>query len=96
MPVYPAALRQQGVSGKVTLELTIAKHGRVVQADFVSGERKLTEVSGNAVKTWKFNPYLLNGQPVEVTGLITFEYQPDTGRVRFSTVSPEVQKVKTP
>jgi protein TonB len=97
MPVYPAALREQGVSGMVTLAVTIDEGGRVLKADFSSGERKLAEVSVDAIKKWKFNPFILNAEPVEMTGLITLGFQAKTGMVHFGIAAPEkTTTVKTP
>jgi TonB family protein len=97
MPAYPAALRQQGVGGEVTLALTIDERGRVSKADFSRGERRLAEVSIDAIKKWKFNPFILNAEPVGMTGLITLDFQAKTGVVQFGIAAPErAPRAKTP
>jgi TonB family protein len=97
MPVYPAPLREKGVGGKVTVAVTIDKHGRVAKADFNSGESKLADISARAVKQWRFNPYIWNAEPLEIKGFIALEFQPESGQVRFATTAPsKASDVQTP
>jgi len=65
-PVYPKDLRKQRVQGRVTLSVGISKDGDVVDAKVISGQPALGQAAIDAVRQWKFNPYLLNGQPVEI------------------------------
>jgi TonB family protein len=96
MPLYFEALRKQGVGGKVTLALTIDSNGKVVNAEFVRGERKLAEISAKALRMWEFKPLVFNSEPLGMTGQITFEYEAKSGHVRFASTSGPVGSVKTP
>jgi peptidyl-prolyl cis-trans isomerase A (cyclophilin A) len=65
-PVYPPEARQAGISGAVVLSATIGTDGAVTDLRVVSGPEQLQQAAIDAVKTWRYRPYLLNGQPVEV------------------------------
>jgi protein TonB len=66
VPVYPAVARAAGVTGKVVLQATIGKDGTIEGLRVVSGPDLLRGAAVDAVRTWVYRPYLLNGQPVEV------------------------------
>jgi protein TonB len=65
-PVYPPIAYAQRVSGTVVLQLTISKTGSVDELHVVSGPAMLQQAAVDAVKTWRYSPYLVNNQPVEV------------------------------
>lgn len=65
-PAYPTIARTVGVSGTVVLAATISKEGTIENLRVVSGHPMLTQAAKDAVMTWRYRPYLLNGQPVEV------------------------------
>jgi len=65
-PVYPEAARANGVQGTVKLHVILAKDGSVRQVELVSGDPLLVPAAIDAVKQWRYQPSLLNGQPVEV------------------------------
>ncbi|MGC2639293.1 MAG: energy transducer TonB [Acidobacteriaceae bacterium] len=65
-PVYPANAKAQGVQGTVVLQATIDKDGTIRDLAVVSGPPFLAQAATDAVKTWRYLPYLLNGEPVEV------------------------------
>jgi protein TonB len=65
-PVYPAIAKAAGVQGAVTLQATISKSGTIENLRAVSGPPMLQQAAMDAVKTWVYRPYLLDGQPVEV------------------------------
>ena len=66
VPVYPAIPRAVGLQGTVTLQATISKIGTIENLRVVSGPPMLQQAAIDAVKTWVYRPYLLDGQPVEV------------------------------
>lgn len=66
VPVYPAVARAAGVQGKVVLQATIGKDGTIEGLRVVSGPDLLRAAAVDAVRTWVYRPYLLNGEPVEV------------------------------
>jgi protein TonB len=65
-PVYPPIAKSARVSGTVVIQATISKTGSVVNPRVVSGPTMLRQSALDAVKTWRFRPYLLDGEPVEV------------------------------
>lgn len=65
-PIYPAIARAAHVSGKVVLQATISKTGSIENLRVISGPPMLQQSAMEAVRTWKYKPYLLNGEPVEV------------------------------
>ena len=66
VPPYPAIPREAGIQGTVTLQATISKSGILENLRVVSGPPMLQQAALDAVKTWVYRPYLLDGQPVEV------------------------------
>jgi peptidyl-prolyl cis-trans isomerase A (cyclophilin A) len=65
-PVYPIDAKKAGVTGTVVLAATIDTDGAVKELNVVSGPDMLQQAALDAVKEWRYRPYLLNGQPVEV------------------------------
>ena len=64
-PIYPPAAIQAHISGVVTIDARIGKDGRIVEANVVSGPLALRRVAQYAVKRWRYEPTLLNGEPIE-------------------------------
>jgi len=73
-PTYPPLARQARIQGTVTLEAEISKDGSIENLRLVSGHPMLAPAAIEAVKQWKYKPYLLNGEPVAVqtTVIVTF------------------------
>jgi len=65
-PVYPPLAKQTRISGTVKLHAIIGKDGTVQQLQVVSGHPLLVQSALDAVKQWRYQPTLLNGDPVEV------------------------------
>jgi TonB family protein len=72
-PVYPADAK---IQGSVVMNVIIGKDGNVQSERIVSGHPLLLPAAMDAVKQWKFRPYLLNGNPVEVDTQITVNFTP--------------------
>jgi protein TonB len=70
-PVYPTLARAARVQGEVVLSAVISPTGQIENLQLVSGHPMLVPAAMAAVKTWRYKPYLLNGQPVEVETSIT-------------------------
>ncbi len=66
IPEYPPIAKAAGVQGTVVLEATISKTGTIENLRVTGGPLVLQQTALDAVKTWRYRPYLLNGQPVEV------------------------------
>jgi protein TonB len=65
-PTYPPLARQARIQGQVVLRAVISKDGSIENLTLVSGHPMLAPAAIDAVKQWKYKPYLLNGEPVEV------------------------------
>jgi protein TonB len=65
-PPYPVLARVTRTEGTVVLEATISKAGAIENLRVVSGPPMLRQAAFEAVKTWRYRPYLLDGQPIEV------------------------------
>ncbi|WP_263355839.1 energy transducer TonB [Acidicapsa ligni] len=65
-PNYPAIAKTVGVSGTVVLTATISKTGTIENLQVVSGSPLLRQAAIDAVQNWRYRPFLLSGQPVEV------------------------------
>ncbi|MGZ4730759.1 MAG: energy transducer TonB [Terriglobales bacterium] len=65
-PSYPPLARQARIQGTVVLQATISKEGSIENLQLISGHPMLAPAAIEAVKQWKYKPYLLNGEPVEV------------------------------
>jgi protein TonB len=65
-PVYPPIAKAARVSGTVVLQATISKAGQIEGLHVISGPAMLQQAAMDAVKTWRYRPYLLNNEPVEV------------------------------
>jgi len=66
IPTYPPLGKAMHIEGTVALAATISKAGAIVNLRVVSGPAMLQQAALDAVKTWIYRPYLLNGDPVEV------------------------------
>jgi protein TonB len=66
LPVYPPIARATRTEGAVVLSATISKTGTIENLRVVSGSALLQTAAVDAVKSWLYRPYLLNGEPVEV------------------------------
>jgi len=74
-PVYPEAARTAGTEGRVELDAVIAPDGSVKRLRPVSGDDLLVRSASEAVQSWKFEPYLSSGKPVEVETAIVVEFR---------------------
>ncbi|MGA8428502.1 MAG: TonB family protein [Candidatus Sulfotelmatobacter sp.] len=74
-PTYPGnALRLQ-LEGSVHLLATIGKSGNITKVKTLGGEPLLAQAATDAVKQWKYKPYLLNGEPVEIQTQVTINFK---------------------
>jgi TonB family protein len=74
VPKYPVDAKKARIQGKVVLNAVIGKDGSVTDLKVDSGPKELRQSSLDAVKQWKYKPYLLNGQPVAVKTTINITY----------------------
>jgi periplasmic protein TonB len=65
-PKYPEDAREQRIQGVVLLRARINKDGDIADLQLISGHPLLAPAAIKAVKKWKYRPYMLKGEPVEV------------------------------
>ena len=73
-PTYPQMARIAHIQGDVLLQATISKSGVIENLHGVSGHPILIQAAMDAVKQWKYKPYILNGEPVEVETTIKVQF----------------------
>jgi protein TonB len=73
-PQYPPLAKQAHIQGTVVLHAVIGKDGHVQGLQVVSGHPMLSGAAISAVKQWRYKPYMLNGQPVEIDTNITVNF----------------------
>jgi protein TonB len=73
-PAYPPLARQARIQGSVLLQAEISKDGSIQNLRLISGHPMLAPAAIEAVKQWKYKPYILNGEPVEVETQITVNF----------------------
>ena len=73
-PNYPALARSARIQGAVVLQALISKDGSIENLHLVSGHPMLAPAAIDAVKQWKYKPYFLNGEPVEVETTINVNF----------------------
>ena len=74
-PAYPPLARQAHIQGVVLLTAVIDKDGNIQNLQVVSGHPMLAPAAIEAVKQWRYKPFLLNGQPLEVETTVTVTFQ---------------------
>ena len=74
-PEYPEDARQAGVQGTVVLDAVVNPEGAVTRVKFVSGPEELSPAAINAVRWWRYEPYLVNGQPATVETTVAVDFR---------------------
>lgn len=75
-PKYPREAREQGIQGDVLLQGTIDTNGNLVDLKVLRGDPILVKAAVDAVKKWRYRPYILNGEPVDVDTMIKIQFHP--------------------
>lgn len=73
-PTYPPEAREKHVSGTVVLRAIISKTGTISDLQVISGPDELRTSAIEAVRTWQYKPYILNGEPTAVETTINVNY----------------------
>jgi protein TonB len=73
-PTYPPLAKSARIQGSVVLQAVIGKDGSIQNLHAISGHPMLTPAAIDAVKQWRYKPYFLNGEPVEVDTQITVNF----------------------
>ena len=73
-PSYPSIARAARVAGVVTVYLVVNEKGEVESVTRADGPQQLQNAAADAARRWKFHPTVIDGQPVRVTGYISFNF----------------------
>jgi protein TonB len=73
-PVYPQLAKEARISGTVVIQATISKYGTIQNPRVVSGSTMLRQAALDAVKSWRYKPYVLDGEPVEVETTVSVSF----------------------
>ena len=73
-PVYPPLARQARVQGTVELRAIINREGKIENLQALNGSPLLIPAAIDAVRQWRYRPYYLNGEPIEVETMITVNF----------------------
>jgi TonB family protein len=73
-PIYPPDAKKARIQGTVVLDAVISKTGAVDSLKVASGPSELQQSSPDAVRQWRYKPFLLNGDPIEVKTTISVVY----------------------
>jgi TonB family protein len=74
-PIYPEVARREHIQGVVLLQATISKEGRITNLTLISGPKELTESAIGAVQQWRYKPYMVNGEAMEVKTQVAVNFQ---------------------
>ena len=74
-PEYPETAREQRIQGPVVLEALVGKDGTVEKVSTMSGDPQLASAATDAVRQWRFKPFLSNGSPEEFQTQITVSFR---------------------
>jgi len=74
VPKYPEYAKENRIQGTVVLHAIIDKQGKVAELHTLSGHPSLAPTALEAVRQWRYKPYLLNGEAVEVETTITVNF----------------------
>lgn len=73
-PSYPVQAREARIGGDVVLDVSIQKNGRVGKVTVVSGHPLLAQAAARAVKDWLYEPFRLNGEPIDAQTQVTVKF----------------------
>jgi TonB family protein len=74
-PSYPQNALRMHIEGTVELLATISKEGNITRIKVLNGDPQLARAASDAVKQWKYKPYLLNGEPLEIQTQVTVNFK---------------------
>jgi protein TonB len=73
-PIYPPAARQMRTTGVVNVTVTVDEQGNVAEIQNASGPGMLQAAAKDAIRKWRFKPFVKDGQPVKATGFVSFNF----------------------
>jgi len=79
-PVYPAEAKRKGLQGNVVMEIVIDTAGKISGAKVIEGNPVFVASAAQAMKQWRYKPYLVNGQPAQIETTVTVRFWSTTSR----------------
>lgn len=73
-PTYPPAARTVRMSGVVKVDVVVDEQGKVTEVQKTSGPQMLQRAATDAIRKWKFKPFVRDGQPTKAAGFISFNF----------------------
>ncbi len=96
-PTYPPLARQARIQGTVVLSIVISKEGKVRDMKLVSGHPMLASAAIEAVRQWRYRPYLSDDQPVEVETIVRVSFRmPDGSGISGARASQQAPPPEVP
>jgi len=74
VPAYPEVAKMNRIQGDVVMQALISKEGTVKRVHVMEGDSRLRSAAEEAVYKWRYRPYVLHGQPVEVATTVTVNF----------------------
>ena len=74
-PEYPKLAGLIHMEGQVILQAVVSRDGKVVATHVLRGHRLLRGAASDAVRQWRYRPYLVNGQPADVATTVTVNFR---------------------
>lgn len=74
VPVYSPIAKAARASGTVVVQVMVDERGDVISTRVLSGHRLLREAAEEAARNAKFTPTIISGQPVKITGVVTYKF----------------------
>jgi len=74
MPVYPDEAMSKGIQGDVILKIEVDETGKITSSVLVEGDPLLIAASKDALRNFRFRPYMLNGTPTKVQSKLGFHF----------------------
>lgn len=74
-PVYPQEARAGGIQGVVILNVVVGSDGAVKTVRALSGPEQLKQAAADAVRWWKFEPYVVDGNPVDAETTVAIDFR---------------------
>ena len=74
LPQYPKSALMKGTQGNVVFKILVDENGKIIRSDLVSGDPSLVAASEEAMRNYRFRPYVVNGSPVRVASELGFRF----------------------
>ncbi len=73
-PIYPVTAKSMRMTGVVRIEVMVDEEGQVAEVQKSSGPSLLRGAATDAVRKWRFKPFIRDGEPVKATGFVSFNF----------------------